>query len=137
MEKSVVVRFKFDTDSASNPMICYLARDYHLVFSLLQADVRPGFGGICILKLTGEEEDIRKGLEFAENCGVKARLLSKSIILDSDSCVDCGACTAVCIHKALTLDPVTWEVVFDNEKCVVCEMCTHACPTNSLRADFA
>ncbi len=137
METSVVVRFKFDSDSASNPMICYLAKDYDLVFSLLQADVRPGLGGICILKITGDEEDIRRGLEFAEESGVKTRLLSKSIILDSDSCVDCGACTAVCLQKALTLDPVTAEVLFDNEKCVVCEMCVHACPTNSLRADFA
>lgn len=137
MLKSVVVRFKFDPDTASNPMICFLAKDYDLVYSLLQADVKPGLGGKCILKITGDEENIRRGLEFAAASGVQTRLLSKSIVLDTDSCVDCGACTAVCAHKALTLDPVTAELCFDNEKCVVCEMCVHACPTNSLRADFA
>lgn len=137
MEKSVKVLLKFNPDSASDPMIYYLAKDYNIIFSILQADIKPGEGGRTILELKGEEDDIRRGLDYAESCGVSVRTLTKAIVYNELSCVHCGACTAVCLHKALTMDPVTATLSFNNENCVVCEMCVSACPTNSVSTDFA
>ena len=137
MKRSVKVLLRFDQSSASEPMIYYLAKDYDIVFSILQADIRPGEGGRTILELTGEEEDIRKGLEYASSRGVSVKTLTKAIVWDELSCVHCGTCTAVCTHQALSLDPVSATLSFNNENCIVCEMCVSACPTNSVRTDFA
>ena len=136
MQKSIKVRLRFDALSASKPMIYYLAKDYGIVFSILQADIRPGVGGRTIMEMTGEEADIERSLAFAKDQGVDVKILSKAVVWNNETCVHCGACTAVCVPKALSLDPGTTELCFDNAACVVCEMCIGACPTGSIRVDL-
>lgn len=136
MEKSIKVRLKFDEVSASKPMIYYFAKDFGIVFSILQADVRPGLGGRTILEMTGEEEELERSLAFAESQGVDVKILSKAVVWNNETCVHCGACTAVCQSKALSLDPVSAELSFNNATCIVCEMCISACPTSSIRIDL-
>jgi len=137
MEKTIKLLLKFDENSINTPLIYQLSRDYDLIFSILQADIKPGKGGRTILELKGEEENLRRGLEYANSCKVESKILSKAIVWDDLNCVHCGACTAVCQQKALHMDPETATLSFDNEKCVVCEMCVSACPTNSIVTDFA
>ena len=136
MEKTVKVRFRFDADSASKPMIFYLARDYNIVFSILQADIKPGEGGRIIMDLRGEEEDIAKGLDYAVSCGVNVKTLTKAIVWNDKTCVHCGTCTAVCTHRALVLDSETAQLSYNNENCVVCEMCVPTCPTGAISTDI-
>ena len=136
MVKSVKVRLKFQTSETDKPFVHLFATRFNLVFSILQADIIPGKGGRMIMDLSGEAEDIDKALEYASENGVKVKILSKAIVWNEQTCVHCGACTAVCMNKALTLDPVTAELKFDNEKCVVCEMCTIACPTGAIKVDI-
>ena len=137
MKKSIKVLLRFGQNTASEPMIYYLAKDYDIIFSILQADIKPGVGGRTILELTGEEEALHRGLEYASSLGVAVKILTKAIVRDEESCVNCGACTAVCTHHALTIDPVTALLNYDNSNCVMCEMCVSACPTGAVRTDFA
>jgi ferredoxin len=60
-----------------------------------------------ILDLSGEAENIDKAMDYARSRNVRIKILSKAIVWDEGTCVHCGACTAVCLHKALTLDPVS------------------------------
>ena len=136
MEKSIKVRLKFDANSASKPMIYYFARNFDVVFSILQADIRPGTGGRTIMEMRGEEDALERSLEYARNQGVDVKILSKAVVWNEKSCVHCGSCTAVCQPKALLLDPHTAELSFNNAACVVCEMCISACPTGSISIDL-
>ncbi len=136
MQKSVKVRLQFNTTDTEKPFVHLFATKFGLVFSILQADIMPGRGGRMIMDLTGEAEDIERALAYAAERNVRVKILSKAIVWNDASCVHCGACTAVCLHKALTLDPVTAELSFNNESCVVCEMCVKACPTGAVRVDI-
>ena len=136
MQKSVKVRFQFNPDDVNKPVIYLLSRDYNIVFSILQADIRPGRGGRTILDLTGEEDDMRRGLEFVHSENIRVSELATAVTWNDDKCLHCGMCTAVCTHQALRLDPETAELSFNNANCVVCEMCTHACPTGALFVDL-
>jgi ferredoxin len=136
MEKTIKVRLKFDANSASQPMIYYFAKNFDIVFSILQADIRPGTGGRTIMEITGEEANIERSLDFARERGVDVKILSKAVVWNEKTCVHCGACTAVCQPKALSLDAATAELSFNNASCVVCEMCIGACPTGSIRVDL-
>ncbi len=136
MPKSVKVRLKFNTRDTEKPFVHLFATEFGLIFSILQADITPGQGGRMILDLTGEAENIDRALEFALSRGVRVKILSKAIVWNDQTCVHCGSCTAVCLHKALTLDPETAELRFNNENCVVCEMCLKACPTGALKVDI-
>lgn len=80
MEKSIKVRLKFDANSASKPMIYYFARNFDVVFSILQADIRPGTGGRTIMELRGEEDALERSLEYARSQGVDVKILSKAVV---------------------------------------------------------
>jgi len=134
--KTIKVLLHFSAEDADKPIAWHFAHDYNLMFSIFQADVRSGRGGRMIMDISGEPEDIEKALEFARSENVAVNILSKAIVWNDDKCVHCGACTAVCIRRALHLDPVTAELSFNNAECVVCEMCINACPTGAIREDF-
>ena len=130
--KSVKVMLKFPAGQTDMPVAWKFATEYGLEFSILQADISPDKGGRMVLDVTGEKENIEQAMAFTEGEGISVRILSRAIHWDDQVCVHCGACTAVCTHKALTLDKVTAEMTFDNEWCVGCEMCVRACPTGSI-----
>ena len=134
--QSVKVLFKYAVNETDKPVIWLLATKFGLRFSILQADIKSDRGGKLIMDLSGEPENIQKALQFAENENVGVTILSRTVVWDDKACVRCGACTAVCTPKALSIDPESAELIFDNEKCIVCEMCTHACPTGAMKVDL-
>ena len=133
--KSIKIRVKFSPESADMPLAWTLATKFGLKFSILQAEVRAGQGGRMYLDLSGEQTDLDAALTYCKEQGVDVKVLHRSVSWDTDVCVHCGACTAVCTRKALTMDPVTAELAFNNERCIVCEMCTRACPTGAMHVD--
>ncbi len=134
--KSVKVLLKFPSGQADMPVAWKFATEYGLEFSILQADIRPDRGGRCIMDITGEPENIEDALYYCRHANVQVTVLSRTMVWDDECCVHCGACTAVCSKKALSLDKETAELRFDNSKCIVCEMCIPACPTGAMRVDL-
>ncbi|MDD5699392.1 MAG: 4Fe-4S dicluster domain-containing protein [Victivallaceae bacterium] len=61
--------------------------------------------------------------------GLFSKISRLKITLDSNKCVKCGQCAAVC--KANCIDYATGRV--DNERCVVCFNCTAVCGFNAVR----
>jgi len=57
-----------------------------------------------LIELIGDDEQIKKAIEYLENNKVSVQEAGKDIIIDRESCVDCGECTSVCITGALSLD---------------------------------
>jgi len=137
MDTSVKISLHFRPTETVKPFVHLLATRFGLVFSILQADISPDRGGRMVLDLIGTQENIEAALAFAAEQNVGVKVLSRVIHWDDQICVHCGSCTAVCIQRALTLDPETAMLSFRNEKCVVCEMCTKACPTGALQVELS
>ena len=134
--KKAKIMLKFPEHETSKPIAWLFATEYGLRFSILQADIRAGRGGRIIMDISGEEDDITRAVAFARQENVEVQFLSRVVRWENDVCVHCGACTAVCTSKALTLDKETCELNFDNSKCLACEMCTQACPTGAMHVEF-
>ncbi|NCO38306.1 MAG: (Fe-S)-binding protein [Armatimonadetes bacterium CG_4_10_14_3_um_filter_66_18] len=126
----------FPKQMVDHPIICYLVRDYNLIFNVLRAQVNPQQEGLLIIELTGSEEDYERGVDYLKGLGVTLQFLSQDIRHLDDRCTDCGACTGVCPTGALSLDRPSMRLIFDDGKCVACEACLRACPTRAMVAEY-
>jgi len=114
------------------PVICRLAKQFGLDFNILRASITPHREGRAALELTGEPDDITKGVEYVKSLGLRVDSLESDVIRNDVKCTHCGACVAVCPTGALAMNHVTFEVAFDKEKCIACELCVPCCPPRAM-----
>ncbi|MCX7842053.1 MAG: 4Fe-4S binding protein [Clostridia bacterium] len=130
--KTIKVSLYYPANTVAKPITYKLVKDYDLQINILHADISLNKVGKLVIDITGTEWNIEAGLKFIEDQGIKYKLFTKTIIWQEDSCVHCGACTAVCPSGALSMDKKEWTLTFDKEKCMVCELCVKACPLNVM-----
>ena len=131
--KSENVLLIFKSSIMYKPVIYRLARDFDLVFNILEAKILPRREGRILLELRGEPDLIDKGLDFLRENSVGVEHLTDKVWREDDLCVHCGACTGLCPTNALSTTPVSMEVTFDVRKCVACGMCGLACPFGAMK----
>lgn len=127
---------KFPPESSKIPLTYHLIKDYNFMVNILRAMITGEQEGRLLMEVEAEPDDLEKGLAFLEAHDVTIIPLDQQIRVDKTRCIHCGACTAVCLSGALSLDRERWELVFDSEKCVMCGLCVTACPLRIIRAEF-
>ena len=132
MEIARNVLLVFRPEIMYQPVIYRLAREYDLVFNILEAKILPRLEGRLILELRGPAESVQRGIAYLKSAGVVVTPIAENISRNEDRCVHCGACTAVCRTEALTLDRPTMKVVFLPERCAACGQCELACTMRVL-----
>jgi ferredoxin len=129
---SKILILRFDKTEVQKPVVCYLARDYDLIFNILNAAVLPRKEGIMVLEISGTRKNYREGVKYLKDQGVHVENASQEISRDKKKCTHCGACTAVCPTGALSVERPEMSVKFEQEKCSICELCVPACPTRAM-----
>ena len=130
LKKGLVLRFP--PDIVDQPIVYRLVKDFNLVFNILKAMITPGKEGIMILELSGDRENLEKGLKFLTDVGVDVKTIAQQVAKNEEVCIHCGACTAVCPTGALFVDRQTFEVIYNPEKCTACGFCVSACITKAM-----
>ncbi|MFA6431336.1 MAG: NIL domain-containing protein [Candidatus Margulisiibacteriota bacterium] len=127
----------FPKPKIDKPIVYKLIKEYDLVFNILKASITPDQEGHMVIELSGEKDNIEKGIKYLKEQGLKVDPLSKDIKVNWDKCVQCGACVAICPTGALHVkDRNTMEIAFDNEKCIACELCVRPCPPRAIEVHF-
>jgi ferredoxin len=129
---SKILILRFPKTEVEKPIVCSLARDYDLVFNILNAAVLPRKEGIMVLELSGTRKNFREGVKYLKDSGIRVKNAEQEVRRIQDRCTHCGACTAVCPTGALAVERPEMRVVFDHTKCSVCEMCVPTCPTRAM-----
>jgi len=129
---SKILILRFDKTEVQKPVVCYLARDYDLIFNILNAAVLPRKEGIMVLEISGTIKNFREGVKYLKDQGVHVESASQEISRDKNKCTHCGACTAVCPTGALSIERPEMSVNFEQKKCSICELCVPACPTRAM-----
>ncbi len=114
------------------PIIYRIAKDFNVIFNVLEAKILPKQEGRLILQLSGQTQDIEKCINYLKDEGVDVDILADKIQRNEDRCVHCGACTAVCRTDALVINRITMMVEFHPERCVACGLCKLACPVKAM-----
>ena len=127
---------KFPPESSKIPLTYHLIKDYDFMVNILRATNSGEQEGRLLMEVEAEPDKLEQGLAFLKSHNVTIIPLNQQITVDQDRCIHCGACTAVCLSGALSLDRDNWQLVFDSEKCVMCGLCVPACPLRLIRAEF-
>ena len=127
---------KFPPESSKIPLTYPLIKDYAFMVNTLRATISGEQEGRLLMEVEAEPDKLEQGLAFLKSHNVTIIPLNQQITVDQDRCIHCGACTAVCLSGALSLDRDNWQLVFDSEKCVMCGLCVPACPLRLIRAEF-
>ena len=131
---SKILILRFPRTEVRKPIVCYLVKDYDLIFNILNAAILPRKEGIMVLELSGTRKNFKEGVKFLKSQGVQVQNASQEVKRDTNKCTQCGACTAVCPTGALYIVRPEMAVEFDETKCSVCELCIPACPSRAMAA---
>lgn len=129
---SKILRLRFPKAVTTEPIVCYLTRDYDLVFNILNATVLPRKEGVLVMELSGSRKNFKDGVRYLKDRGIQVENASQEVKRDKNKCTHCGACTAVCPTGALAVQRPEMSVLFSQDKCSVCELCVPACPTRAM-----
>jgi ferredoxin len=130
------VVLKFPHRLVNQPIVYRLVKDYNIEFSILKAYITPREEGLLVLELRGEDDNLKKGMEYLTRLGVKIQPLSQDVVRNEEKCTHCGACVTICPTDAFVMDTVTHKVIFHNDRCVACELCVKACPPRAMELHF-
>ena len=119
----------FPSTAVEEPIVYHLVRDYNLLINIVRANITPDEEGYLALNVTGTEEDIQRGIAFAQSYSVVISEITKGLIWDSNRCTSCSNCITHCPTNALHIaDRKTMKVAYDSLLCVECMSCIRNCP---------
>ncbi len=73
------VKFTYEQEMIKRPIIYDLGRRFEIVTNIRRADVREDMGWV-VLELEGDEEEIRKGLEWVVESGVRVDPIAGDVV---------------------------------------------------------
>lgn len=134
MKKRVTLTFPKRT--VQMPVTYRLAKDFNVAANIIRAQVAPNQIGKLVVELSGDIDELDAAIEWMRSQDINVSLASREILIDEESCVDCGLCTGICPTEALTLDPHTFKLNFTRSRCIVCEQCIPTCPVQAISTNL-
>ncbi|ELR99724.1 NIL domain-containing protein [Gloeocapsa sp. PCC 73106] len=130
------VTLTFSQSLIQMPITYRLAKDFNVAANIIRAQVTPNQVGTLVLELSGVVDELEGAIEWMRSQSIGVTLAKNEIMIDENSCVDCGLCTGVCPTQALVLDPDTFRLKFLQLRCVVCEQCIPTCPVQAISTNL-
>ncbi|MEM1169422.1 MAG: NIL domain-containing protein [Cyanobacteria bacterium P01_H01_bin.35] len=130
------VTLTFPQRSIHMPITYRLAKDFNIAANIIRAQVAPNQVGKLVLELSGDIDELEASLEWMRLQNIDVCLTSREILINENSCVDCGLCTGVCPTEALSLQPDTFRLNFVRSRCIVCEQCIPTCPVQAISTNL-
>lgn len=130
------VTLTFPKRAIQMPVTYRLAKDFNVAANIIRAQVAPNQIGTLVVELSGDIDQLDAAIEWMRSQSINVTQTLAEIVIDQDSCVDCGLCTGVCPTEALTLNPDTFRLTFTRSRCVVCEQCIPTCPVEAISTNL-
>lgn len=130
------VTLTFPKRAVQMPVTYRLAKEFNVAANIIRAQVAPNQVGKLVVELSGDIDQLDAAIEWMRAHHISVSQTLAEIVIDQDSCVDCGLCTGVCPTEALTLDQKTYRLTFTRSRCIVCEQCIPTCPVQAIATNL-
>jgi ferredoxin len=130
------VTLTFPKRSIQMPITYRLAKDFNVAANIIRAHVAPNQIGKLVVELAGDIDQLDAAIDWMKAHDIVVSFASREILIDEESCVDCGLCTGICPTEALTLDRETYQLNFTRSRCIVCEQCIPTCPVQAISTNL-
>jgi ferredoxin len=127
----VRILLKFSEQIVDQPIVSQIILTLKVPINIITAQVNSK-GGEVLAEVPDEALD--KVVKAFRKKGVTVSL-PKLIEVDTEKCINCGSCVALCPVEAITLAEDS-SIVFNKEKCVgsTCSACVDACPARAIKS---
>lgn len=71
------IQLNYPLERVKEPILYRLIKDYGLVPNIRKANIEVHSGGFIVLDLSGEPQNMQKGLDWLETCGVTVRKIEE------------------------------------------------------------
>ena len=126
----------FPPEVVERPVVSLMVKEYDVITNILRAEIHEGEIGRMLVELEGDGKKIKGGVEHLKEMGVQVEEAITDIELDEELCISCGACTAVCLPRALKVQAPDGELSLDKDRCILCGFCVDACPLQLIKVKF-
>jgi len=125
------ILLRFSEEIVEEPITAQIILELKVPINIIAAHVNSK-GGEVLAEVPDEALD--KVIKAFRTRGATVSI-PKLIEIESEKCVNCGACVTLCPVEAITIDEDA-SVVFDKEKCIgsICSACVDACPTRAIKS---
>jgi ferredoxin len=127
----VRILLRFSEKIVEQPIISQIILELKVPINIITAYVNNK-GGEVLAEVP--EESLDKIVKAFRKKGATVSL-PKLIEVDTEKCISCGSCVALCPVEAITMaDDLSVE--FNKEKCVgsTCSACVDACPARAIKS---
>jgi ferredoxin len=127
----VRILLKFSESIVEQPIISQIILSLKVPVNILTAYVTSK-GGEVLAEVPDEALD--RIVSAFRSKGVKVSL-PKLIEVDTEKCINCGSCIALCPVEAISIAD-DGSIVFNKDKCVgsTCSACVDACPARAIKS---
>ena len=127
----------FPKCESEKPIVYHLVRDFDLEINIFRAKVTPDDEGYMILDVTGEADNVKRGMEYLSTFNITISGNQKGLAYIRENCAQCGSCIPHCPTEALSIpDRNSMEIRFNPERCIECMSCVQVCPFGACRNMF-
>jgi ABC-type methionine transport system ATPase subunit len=68
--KQIRVQLDYPLEHVKEPVIYHLVTDYRLIPNIRRANIDAHTGGMLVLEIDGDEQDLADGLQFLRSLGI-------------------------------------------------------------------
>ena len=124
------LKLTYSPEVVEKPILASVILKTGIPINILEAKVNAQKGEL-IVSVPVKDRELEKVMNLFREAGVDVQLFTKTLQIDYERCISCGACISPCPTKALRFKP-DWTIEFDEERCVACRTCVNACPVRAI-----